>query len=107
MEHGFDDSFRCGLSRRPGGPSSMWMRRTHGETVGSTVGTAHREGLRERPCDVPATECENSVPNPARGESRQGEDEEVTLLSAVLAEKSRTIREGAFGHARALVCREC
>ena len=28
-------------------------------------------------------------------------------MSAVVTEKTKTIRDGAFGHARALVCREC
>src|SRR5215218_10192648 len=62
--------------------------------------TAHREGLRERPVDVPATTTHlpryavprswDPVPHPSRGESRRGEDEKEESVSVVVAETRPT-----------------
>src|SRR5918998_3274116 len=70
---------------------------------------AHPEGLRERPDEVPATAASiqrGPGANSARSESRAGKDERGQPLSTVAPEK-QTLREGAFGHAKALSCREC
>jgi threonine synthase len=55
-----------------------------------------------------------TVPIPARDESRRGEDEEdpVSVVtsqaeSPARAPSKKQLREGAFGHATALSCREC
>jgi threonine synthase len=46
------------------------------------------------------------VPIPSHAESRRGKDEKEASLSTSLIERTQ-VREGAFGHATELVCREC
>src|SRR6201747_2840790 len=88
-----------------------------------TLSTAHREGLRERPVEVPATATRASdhsdscgaVPNPSRSESRSpGKMRRRPPLSIATDQASDQapagetgLREGAFGNATALSCREC
>ena len=86
-------------------------------------GPAHHEGLRERPDEVPATTHDASCPDPSGSSWEQvpnptharvaGTDEKEDFMSTVLDETTTTpsrtqgLREGAFGNARALACREC
>ena len=88
------------------------LRRAHVQLC-----TAHPEGLRERPSEVPATAASLRRPtrsgrgngaNSVRREGRAGEDEEEDSMStARRREDQQPLREGAFGHATALSCREC
>src|SRR6476469_10806295 len=94
------------------------------------VGPAHREGLRERPCDVPATAANprcrprgsdrGNGANSGPARETPGEDEEGDFMSAAVTEQGSTtgqdqqgdqdgtgLRPGAFGNATALSCREC
>jgi threonine synthase len=52
-----------------------------------------------------------TVPNPARGDGRRGEDEEEESVSATIETPAvpvpRTAAASPFGYARCLVCREC
>ena len=87
---------------------------THGETAGATVVAAHREGLRERPCEVPATVCAPPASGTLRRQSRErcqirpvarvatGKMRRRSSMSSTSRlEKRRTppLRDGAFGHA--------
>jgi threonine synthase len=58
---------------------------------------------------MPDRTVADQVPNPSRDDRRHGEDEkEVTFMSTLVSEdRTTTHREGAFGNARALSCREC
>src|SRR4051794_8078576 len=72
-----------------------------------TEGTARRRpGNHHAP---PArTAGVGTVPIPSHGEGRRGEDEKEVLMSTLVTETRTTPhRDGAFGHARALSCREC
>ena len=114
---------RCGSGRRRTSDvrriQHRGLRRAHRETACLGWASAHREGLRERPVDVPATTASlpstyaigrgagaKSVP----GESRPGKmRRRHSMSTAGHRDPSRThgLREGAFGNARALSCREC
>jgi threonine synthase len=48
------------------------------------------------------------VPSPSHAESRRGKDEkEDSISTSVIAHTPGRVREGAFGNATSLVCREC
>jgi hypothetical protein len=48
-----------------------------------------------------------TVPIPPGATVAAGEDEKEDSMSAVTEEKTGTLREGAFGNATHLACREC